>query len=124
ETAEQALAVEQYRQQSIAQAAKPHQAEQRIDKFKRHWASLSTSAFEQIERERAQLETLRIELASEAQRIDEHGQQVAELEAELVAELLEIEDERTGLQDERGRLRREAFLLREQQQHDEAELAA
>lgn len=131
--AERTLALEQYRQECLGQAANPKAAERRLERLRRRWAALAVTAERNLTRERLTLEKQATRVEEQARwlqkQADDLGQRDAELESRQTAwehqELLvRSEQERTQYDLQNLLRQRECYEQQLADLHEEVERLA
>ncbi len=122
--AEQALAVEQYRQECIGKAPNPAAAEQRLEKLRRRWAALSTSTEKTLAEERRLLEVEAARLEEHFSRLQQHAEEVSAQEADLASRQAVWEQQQTDSEGEQAKLRQQLQCLHGQRDRYEQQLEA
>lgn len=121
--AEKALALEQYRQECVSQAANPRVADRRIQRLRRRWTALSAKTAKTLSRERQRLEAEVAALDERQRAWLQHAQEVVVREAECARQRLDADAHAAAADDEHARLLREMQKLYRQRDHGERHVA-
>ena len=105
--AEQALAMEQYQQETLGQADNASAAGKRLDKLRKRWASQSAAAEKAVAQQRQEMRTEAARIERFHGRLQNHAAKLASREAELSRKQSEWEHGRLQMEDELTRLRQE-----------------
>jgi chromosome segregation ATPase len=120
--AEQALALEQYRQEHIGKASNPKAAEKRLERLRRRWAALHASAERALANQRESVKAEVAHLGERYRQLHEQEEQVTAEQADLSARQSAWEREQALAAIEHGTSRQEVQTLHRQKVHYEEQL--
>jgi hypothetical protein len=120
--AERALALEQYRQECIGQAANPRAAEKRLRRLRRRWEALAAVSEKERERQRRVLEAEAARLDEAQRRLQAQTAEILAREADLARRQAAWEEQRLLSEGEHAKLLQEMQSLRRQRQCSEQQI--
>lgn len=120
--AERALALEQYRQEYLSQANDAAGAQRRLEKLRRRWEALSTTAAKELAEQRKALEEEAASLDEQHSRLQKHSARVEQREEELGRQQLHFEQKDLLCEDELARLRNDLTCTQAQRQRYEKQV--
>jgi hypothetical protein len=120
--AEQALVLEQYRQECLGKASEPELAAQRLEHLRRSWAAWTAAAHRTLAQDRLALQAEATRLQQRQRAFQQVVDVVAEQEADWSQRQASWEQQQAAVEEERARLRQQVYRLGVQRNRFEQQL--
>jgi hypothetical protein len=109
--AEQSMALEQYRQESLGKAANREPADQRLEELRRSWTDWTTAAQRSLTQDRLALQAEATLLQQRQRAFQQAADVIADQEADWSRRLASWEQQQATMEEERARLQQQLYRV-------------